>query len=95
MGRKKIQKLLYLVRRHQEASVACFKKKAAGPYADEMRYGGGEPIPKANKYITTKTNNVGTAFSKGENIEKALAYRKMENAIGYRLASNSIQVYKS
>lgn len=74
LGRKKIQKLLYLVRRHQEASVACFKKKAAGPYADEVRYKGGEPIAKANKYITTKTNNLGTVFSKGENTEKALAY---------------------
>lgn len=74
LGRKKIQKLLYLVRRHQEASVACFKKKAAGPYADEVRYKGGEPIAKANKYITNKTNNLGTVFSKGENIEKALAY---------------------
>jgi type I restriction enzyme S subunit len=74
LGRKKIQKLLYLVRRHQEASVACFKKKAAGPYADEVRYKGGEPIAKANKYITTKTNDLGTTFSKGENIEKALAY---------------------
>jgi type I restriction enzyme S subunit len=57
LGRKKVQKLLYLVRRHQEASVACFKKKAAGPYADEVRYKGGEPIAKANKYITTKTSN--------------------------------------
>ncbi len=74
LGRKKVQKLLYLVRRHQEASVACFKKKAAGPYADEVRYKGGEPIAKANKYITTKTNTLGTTFSKGENIEKALAY---------------------
>lgn len=74
LGRKKIQKLLYLVRRHQEASVACFKKKAAGPYADEIRYKGGEPIAKNNKYITTKSNTLGTAFSKGENIEKALVY---------------------
>ena len=74
LGRKKIQKLLYLVRRHQEASVACFKKKAAGPYADEIRYKGGEPIAKANKYITTKANALGTAFSKGENIENAVAY---------------------
>lgn len=74
LGRKKIQKLLYLIRRHQEANVACFKKKAAGPYADEVRYKGGEPIAKANKYITTKTNTLGTAFSKGENIEKALTY---------------------
>lgn len=74
LGRKKVQKLLYLVRRHQESSVACFKKKAAGPYADEVRYKGGEPIAKTNKYIATKTNNAGTVFSKGENIGQALAY---------------------
>lgn len=74
LGRKKVQKLLYLVRRHQEASVTCFKKKAAGPYDDEVRYKGGEPIAKTNKYIATKTNNAGTIFGKGENIEKALVY---------------------
>lgn len=74
LGRKKVQKLLYLVRRHQESSVACFKKKAAGPYADEVRYKGGEPIAKTNKYIATKTNSAGTVFSKGVNIEQALAY---------------------
>lgn len=74
LGRKKVQKLLYLVRRHQEANMACFKKKAAGPYADEVRYKGGEPIAKANKYIATKTSTAGTVFSKGENIAKALAY---------------------
>ena len=74
LGRKKVQKLLYLVRRHQETSIACFKKKAAGPYADEVRYKGGEPIAKANKYIVTKTSKVGTVFSKGTNIEKALVY---------------------
>ena len=74
LGRKKIQKLLYLVRRYQEANVTSFKKKAAGPYADEVRYKGGEPIAKANKYIATKTSKAGTIFSKGVNIEKALAY---------------------
>lgn len=74
LGRKKVQKLLYLVRRYQEANIACFKKKAAGPYADEVRYKGGEPIAKANKYVVTKTSTAGTVFSKGENIEKALIY---------------------
>lgn len=74
LGRKKVQKLLYLVRRHQEVSIACFKKKAAGPYADEVRYKGGEPIARTNKYIATKTSNAGTVFSKGENIGQALAY---------------------
>ena len=74
LGRKKIQKLLYLVRRHQEVSIACFKKKAAGPYSDEIRYKGGEPIAKTNKYIKTQKNNFGTIFSAGENIDKALDY---------------------
>jgi len=79
LGRKKIQKLLYLVRRHQEANVACFKKKAAGPYADEVRYKGGEPIANKNKYIATKTSKAGTVFSKGVNIENALAYIEQWN----------------
>jgi type I restriction enzyme S subunit len=65
---------LYLLRRHQEASTACFKKKAAGPYADKVRYKGGEPIAKRQKYIHAKTNNAGTIFSKGDNIEQALGY---------------------
>ena len=43
LGRKKVQKCLYLLRRHQDESTAAFKKKAAGPYADEVRYKGGEP----------------------------------------------------
>jgi type I restriction enzyme S subunit len=41
LGRKKLQKCLYLLRRHQDESTEAFKKKAAGPYADEVRYKGG------------------------------------------------------
>jgi type I restriction enzyme S subunit len=75
LGRKKTQKLLYLLRRHQDESTASFKKKAAGPYADEVRYKGGEPIAASNKYIvTTTTKGKGTTFAKGENITKALEY---------------------
>ncbi len=74
LGRKKVQKLLYLVRRHQEASVACFKKKAAGPYAHEVRYKGGEPIAVANKYVIARKDKLGTIFSKGEKIKEALEY---------------------
>ena len=74
LGRKKVQKLLYLLRRHQEANTACFKKKEAGPYADEVRYKGGEPIAIRQKYVIAKTNNAGTIFSKGEHIDQALAY---------------------
>jgi type I restriction enzyme S subunit len=78
LDRKKVQKLLYLIRRHHEASVDCFKKKAAGPYADEIRYKGGEPIAIANKYIITKSSKfdkgTATLFSKGEKIANALEY---------------------
>ena len=77
LGRKKIQKLLYLLRRKQDESITMFKKKAAGPYADVVRYKGGEPIAQSSQYITTSTiSGKGTTFSKGENIEQALDYIK-------------------
>jgi type I restriction enzyme S subunit len=76
LGRKKLQKCLYLLRRHQGESTAAFKKKAAGPYADEVRYKGGEPIAKNNNYITTATGKQGTTFARGKNIGKALSYIK-------------------
>jgi type I restriction enzyme S subunit len=80
LGRKKVQKLLYLLRRYQEESVVAFKKKAAGPYADEVRYKGGEPIARKNKYIvTTTTKGKGTTFAKGEKIAQALEYIKKWN----------------
>jgi type I restriction enzyme S subunit len=75
LGRKKVQKCLYLLRRHQDESTAAFKKKAAGPYADEVRYKGGEPIARSAKYITTKTTKgKGTTFARGTEIGKALGY---------------------
>ena len=74
LGRKKVQKLLYLMRRKQEADTSAFKKKAAGPYADEIRYKGGEPIANKNGYITTVKSNRGTAFKTGKNIQTALSY---------------------
>jgi type I restriction enzyme S subunit len=77
LGRKKVQKCLYLLRRHQDESTAAFKKKAAGPYADEVRYRGGEPIARTAKYITTtSTKDKGTTFARGDNISQALAYIK-------------------
>jgi type I restriction enzyme S subunit len=95
LGRKKVQKLLYLLRRHQEASVAGFKKKAAGPYADEVRYKGGEPIAKQQKYINAKTNNAGTIFSKGENITQALGYiEKWEMQASIEWLSNRFKYVK-
>lgn len=75
LGRKKVQKCLYLLRRHQDESIAAFKKKAAGPYADEVRYKGGEPIARKAQYITTTTiKDKGTIFARGANIDKALHY---------------------
>lgn len=74
LGRKKVQKLLYLFRRHQEADISAFKKKAAGPYADEVRYKGGEPIAISNKYIWVKKSSKGSSFSKGKKIGDALTY---------------------
>ena len=74
LGRVKVQKLLYLLHRHQAVSVSDFKKKAAGPYADTVRYKGGEPIAKKNKYIVTESGKQGTRYFKGENMEQALNY---------------------
>ena len=62
------------MRRKQEADTSAFKKKAAGPYADEIRYKGGEPIANKNGYITTVKSNRGTAFKTGKNIQTALSY---------------------
>lgn len=74
LGRKKVQKLLYLMRRKQEVDTSEFKKKAAGPYADEVRYKGGEPIATCNGYVSVKTSKQGSKFEKGKNIGKALDY---------------------
>lgn len=74
LGRKKIQKLLYLVRRKEQADISAFHKKAAGPYADEVRYKGGEPIAQKNKYIQVKRNEKGSRFEKGVQMQQALTY---------------------
>lgn len=74
LGRVKVQKLLYLLHRHQAVSVSDFKKKAAGPYADAVRYKGGEPIAKKNKYIVSESSKQGTRYFRGENMAQALNY---------------------
>lgn len=74
LGRKKVQKLLYLVRRKEQADISAFHKKAAGPYADEVRYKGGEPIAQKNQYIQVKRSDKGSCFEKGTQIQQALAY---------------------
>ena len=74
LGRKKVQKLLYLVRRKEQADISAFHKKAAGPYADEVRYKGGEPIAQKNKYIQVKRSEKGSRFEKGVQMQQALIY---------------------
>ena len=74
LGRKKIQKLLYLVRRKEQADISAFHKKVAGPYADEVRYKGGEPIAQKNKYIQVKRSEKGSRFEKGVQMQQALTY---------------------
>lgn len=74
LGRKKVQKLLYLVRRKEQADISAFHKKAAGPYADEVRYKGGEPIAQKNKYIQVRRSEKGSYFEKGVQMQQALTY---------------------
>lgn len=74
LGRKKVQKLLYLMRRKQEVDTTEFKKKAAGPYAESIRYRGGEKILKENGYVNIAESPDSAIFSKGENIGAALKY---------------------
>lgn len=74
LGRKKVQKLFYLLRRYQDADVSKFDEKAAGPYNHDARYKGGERIAIKSKYINVSTGSKGSLFSKGENINKALEY---------------------
>lgn len=74
LGRVKVQKLLYLLHRHQGICVSDFKKKTAGPYADTVRYKGGEPIARKNKYIVSESGKQGTRYFRGENMAQALDY---------------------
>lgn len=74
LERKKVQKLLYLVRRKEQADISAFHKKATGPYADEVRYKGGEPIAQKNKYIQVKRNKKGSRFEKSVQMQQALTY---------------------
>ncbi|MGI5849016.1 MAG: restriction endonuclease subunit S [Christensenellales bacterium] len=74
LGRVKVQKLLYLLRRKQDVDMSAFKKKSAGPYNEKARYKGGESIAVKSGYITVERNNKGSKFGKGSNIDVALKY---------------------
>lgn len=66
--------MLYLVRCKEQADTSAFHKKAAGPYADEVRYKGGEPIARKNQYIQVEKSNRGSRFGKGAQMQQALDY---------------------
>ncbi len=72
LGRKKVQKLLYLCRRQEQADTSAFLKKAAGPYADSIRYKGGEPVAKNSGYIAIQQNDKGSCFYRRPNLSQAL-----------------------
>lgn len=76
LGRVKTYKLLYLMRRKQEADMAGFKEMAAGPYKSDARYNGGEDIAIKSKYIieTKAQGQDGFALSRGPSIDVALRY---------------------
>lgn len=74
LGRVKVQKLLYLLRRKQHADVSVFKKKAAGPYNETARYKGGEAIAFKSGYIARQSGDKGSKFGRGANIDEALKY---------------------
>lgn len=76
LGRKKVQKLLYLARRFQNAAPSGFLKKAAGPYKPSARYSGGEKIAQKSGYVTLTEADKGTLFAVGKNVEKAIEYAK-------------------
>jgi len=79
LGRKKIQKLLYLARRYQNASTDGFMKKAAGPYKPSARYNGGEGIAIRNHYIEASQSDKGSIFAPGATIQTALNYSDQWN----------------
>ncbi|QQO08658.1 restriction endonuclease subunit S [Breznakiella homolactica] len=76
LGRVKIFKLMYLLRRYQEIKTAGFTKQAAGPYKSEARYKGGEKIAIDKGYVieTKVKGKEGFIISKGNNIAAALKY---------------------
>ena len=75
LGRFKVQKLFYLLGRHQGKNTSNFKEKAAGPYDEKLRYDV-EPVAIENGYIMTEEGIEGTLFFIGTNIQNVLKYIK-------------------
>jgi type I restriction enzyme S subunit len=73
LGRKKVQKLMYLLRRHQGTSTSGFKEKAAGPYDEHLRYVI-EPMAVKLGYIIIESGKKGAIFFKGNKVFNAIGY---------------------
>jgi len=74
LGRKRRTKLLYLFHRHMAQEAIGFKKKAAGPYNPEIRYGGPEKIALQRSYVCEKSAGNYQGFVLSENFAEADNY---------------------
>ena len=74
LGRKKFRNCSIWFAARSRLIFLLSIKKVAGPYADEVRYKGGEPIAQKNKYIQVKRNEKGNRFEKGVQMQQALTY---------------------
>ena len=76
LGRKRYQKLSYLLHRHHERKVVGYRKKAAGPYNPDTRYKGPEAIAVKNKYIERCKKGKFSGFIAAKNFSQAESYFK-------------------
>jgi type I restriction enzyme S subunit len=74
LGRKRRTKLLYLFHRYMAQEAIGFKKKAAGPYNPEIRYGGPEKIALQRSYVCEKSAGNYQGFVLSENFAEADNY---------------------
>jgi len=75
LGRKRYNKLAYLVHRKAEDDVSQhYLKKAAGPYSPWAKYGGPEKIAEKNGYVKQGKAGVYSGLLTGEHIDKIDLY---------------------
>lgn len=71
LGRKRYNKISYLLHHHAEKKAEGYLKKAAGPYNPGTKYGGSEAIAIKKGYIRQHTRDKLKGFIAGENINEA------------------------
>ena len=59
LGRMRYTKLSYLLHRYEEGYAEGYRKKAAGPYNPQTRYGGPEKIALQKDYVRQHRSNKG------------------------------------